>query len=64
MPDIRLQPIPALASYIRRFLLAGGVHIRGVRERVVEDEACAPAWQPMHTPQDPQGNRSFVGSIA
>jgi hypothetical protein len=27
-PDIRLQPIPALTSYTRRFsLLAGGVHI-------------------------------------
>jgi len=34
MPDIRLQPIPAL-TYLRRFsCIAGGVHIRGVRLRI------------------------------
>ena len=32
MPDIRLQPIPALTYYLRRFsCFAGGVHIRGDR---------------------------------
>src|SRR5581483_2755270 len=32
MPDIRLQPIPALTCYLRRFsCVAGGVHIRTVR---------------------------------
>ena len=36
MPDIRLQPIPAL-TYLRRFsCFAGGVHIRVVRQHSFE----------------------------